>query len=50
MAEIDHDRGGRLLAKHLQTTNAIGDDLDLIFFQGERPPQNFPRSTIFSDE
>jgi hypothetical protein len=38
------------LAKHLQTTNAIRDDIDLISFRGEKPPQNLPQRAIVLDD
>jgi hypothetical protein len=37
------------LAKHLQTSHATWDDIDLIPFRGEKPPQNFLQSTIVLD-
>jgi hypothetical protein len=37
------------LAKHLQTSHATWDDIDLISFRGEKPPQNFWQSTIVLD-
>jgi hypothetical protein len=37
------------LAKHLQTSHATWDDIDLISFRGEKPLQNLLQSTIVLD-
>jgi hypothetical protein len=37
------------LAKDLQASHAIGDDIDLVSFRGEQPPQNLPQSIIILD-
>jgi hypothetical protein len=38
------------LAEHRQTRHTIRDDIDLIPFRGEKPPQNLPQSTIVFDD
>jgi len=38
------------LAKPLQTSHAIWDNLDLISFRGKKPLQNLPQSTIVLDD
>jgi hypothetical protein len=40
---------GGLLVKHLETSRTVWNDIDLISFRGEKPPQNPLQSTIVLD-
>src|SRR5260370_33591196 len=47
---IEDHCGEWSLAKPLQTSHAIWNNLDLISFRGKQPLQNLPQSTIVLDD